>query len=617
MPDDITAFQKAVLNNDIETVRKFLDDGFDVNAQDENGITGLLIAAYSGHIEMVRLLLACDGIDLEGDYAETPLVKAAQEGLWDIVDLLIAKGADASVLNVNGFTLLQSKWHSHILNLVEKAELPTNPEGLCYGGAATALFAAIRGEDAVKVFMESVNASNKMTPEKMKAFEADFLSMPESKSITEHPDYKAYMDTMALLQNIVVNFKASQYAYLLPPNTPLQGQQTEIASAALFQPDSKGQIEYMKNTMKEITPVNFSHYTAEELQSFITEFVDKCTNEKEPMGMILRNQEHGISCTYDPRNQKWLLFDMNNQPVYDKFNPAEVSDFIWSCLEENTTNFEMGVRVISSEYLAAKRKLDAHFVGKQKNMLIYSSAEISQEILNRRLMTAVSNNSLAHIDLLAGSNVSSQALSNCLFNAIARGKPDIVRILLAHHASAQMRNQHGETPFAYAKMSDDSDLCNALIEGAMNSSSWPEFFNELVVDGDCEFILHAIKQPGFDPNQPDKMGNTPLHMVARSKLKPDMMQSVLDAMQLHGDLNPYFKNNMGKTAIDLINIHQSQRLKAFTAAGVSKFTGEILDKKQHLKHTTSPLLTAYAPSQAPKEPAEPKPSGPGGPFAPK
>lgn len=589
--DEIRAFLGAALYGDIEAVQKFLDAGFDVNVQNVDGLSALLLAAKEGHT--------------------------------DIIDLLISKGADTSVLNIDGFTVLLRKWHFHIMNLIDKAGLPEQSVGVCYGGAATALFAALRGEAAVKIFMESVNASNTMTAERMKAFEEFILKEPKT-DISKHPDFRSYMDTIALLQNFILNHEASEYAHLLPKETELQGQQTETASSALFQPDSKGQIDEMRNTMVVASHGTPAEYKEEELVPLISDIISQCNQTNEPIGLMLEGNNHEISCSYNPKNQKWLLFDMNEQPVYRKIGAEVVCQFIWQSLVTNLTikadeskqHLIMTPRIITSEYLATKQRLTAHLLEKQKNMLSFSFAGASQETLNKSLTKAVEASNLAPIDLLASSNVSKQTLSTCLFSAIERDKPDIIRILLSHQASMSTRNNQGETPFAYAKNLGSEATCNALIEGAMKTPAWPEFFKELIADGDPSFILHAVKQPGFDPNQPDLRGNTAIHMLASSKLNQNDVMDILTAMKEHADLNPHLKNNLGKTAIDLLPNeprHQA-RNKLFKELGMTKFKADVIDKGQHLEHTDRPFLTNYQTTKTHQEsipagPASPKSKG--------
>src|SRR6056300_1340121 len=134
----------AVKNGNVNTVKKLLNNGANVNqADNENGIAPLLIASYRGHTEVVKLLLAkgadankadkngrtplwnasdrghvkvvkvllgARGIDVNkvDNYGQTPLIIASYEGHMDIVKLLLAKGADINQVDVDGESALHA-----------------------------------------------------------------------------------------------------------------------------------------------------------------------------------------------------------------------------------------------------------------------------------------------------------------------------------------------------------------------------------------------------------------------------------------------------------------------------------------------------------------------------
>ena len=96
----------AAYEGNIEAVKQHLVSGADVNAKTGVGETPMQIAYQKGHTEIVELLIAngADG-NAKGD-GQTPLHGAAYWGSKEIVQLLIAKGVDVNAKTNDGETPL-------------------------------------------------------------------------------------------------------------------------------------------------------------------------------------------------------------------------------------------------------------------------------------------------------------------------------------------------------------------------------------------------------------------------------------------------------------------------------------------------------------------------------
>jgi hypothetical protein len=98
---------KAAQAGDTATVCKLLGQGADINAQDAQGITALMLAAAHGHAEVVRLLLANKAnINTQNAQGCTALIFASQNGHTEVAAILIESKADVNARTTQDFTAL-------------------------------------------------------------------------------------------------------------------------------------------------------------------------------------------------------------------------------------------------------------------------------------------------------------------------------------------------------------------------------------------------------------------------------------------------------------------------------------------------------------------------------
>jgi ankyrin repeat protein len=126
---NVQLVQAAEIGN-LTDVQNALNDGADVNAKNDLGLTVLMRASYGGYTngsyaEIVKLLLA-KGADVNIKTKEgiTALTEALSGGNAEIVKLLLAKGADINVRNSKGETALviaKNKGKTEIVAMLERA----------------------------------------------------------------------------------------------------------------------------------------------------------------------------------------------------------------------------------------------------------------------------------------------------------------------------------------------------------------------------------------------------------------------------------------------------------------------------------------------------------------
>lgn len=119
-----TPLFEAVKSDDIELVRKLLNDGenndnnnnnndggkvvyYNVNAEDPKGLTPLIEATLIGNVDIVKLLLVhgAKPQPLQG-FRHTPLRAACLTGNTELITLLIEQGADPNAKSAGGRTPL-------------------------------------------------------------------------------------------------------------------------------------------------------------------------------------------------------------------------------------------------------------------------------------------------------------------------------------------------------------------------------------------------------------------------------------------------------------------------------------------------------------------------------
>ena len=104
----VTPLARASENGSAAMVRKLLAAGADANTTQHSGLTPLMIAARTGNVGLVEALLGAGAQvnAITGETASTALMWAVGEPHRDIVEVLLAAGADPRMSTIKGFTPL-------------------------------------------------------------------------------------------------------------------------------------------------------------------------------------------------------------------------------------------------------------------------------------------------------------------------------------------------------------------------------------------------------------------------------------------------------------------------------------------------------------------------------
>ena len=115
----------ATLEGKSDVAFLLIEAGANVMARNEGGFTALHAASYAGLIEIMQRLLE-NGAKLEDDKnvsGQTPIFMAGEEGHADITEFLLLRGADASAIDRDGFSVLTQSWakrHFPIVRLLKE-----------------------------------------------------------------------------------------------------------------------------------------------------------------------------------------------------------------------------------------------------------------------------------------------------------------------------------------------------------------------------------------------------------------------------------------------------------------------------------------------------------------
>ncbi|WP_243232579.1 ankyrin repeat domain-containing protein [Microbacterium sp. CIAB417] len=122
----------AAWADDVERATRLIDDGADVNAQDDTQQSAFLVATSEGHLDLLHLALA-EGADITAtdSWNGTGLIRAAERGHGYVVGALLQAGIDRDHVNRIGYQAL----HEAIWLGDDTAEYALTVRALVAGGA--------------------------------------------------------------------------------------------------------------------------------------------------------------------------------------------------------------------------------------------------------------------------------------------------------------------------------------------------------------------------------------------------------------------------------------------------------------------------------------------------
>ena len=129
-PEQRTPLMVAAFNGHTPVIQFLVEKGAKLDARDSNGRTALMYASSGPFEEAVAYLLEQGAaVNAQGTLEGfTALMTAASEGLLEVVRLLLANGADPSVVDEDGDTaasFARQNGHTEVLALLENPPAPS------------------------------------------------------------------------------------------------------------------------------------------------------------------------------------------------------------------------------------------------------------------------------------------------------------------------------------------------------------------------------------------------------------------------------------------------------------------------------------------------------------
>jgi hypothetical protein len=149
---DTKVFLGIVRQGDASRVRILLEQGVQLNGENTEGVTDMLMASYGGRLKILNALLE-EGVDvnMKSSYGITALMFASLRGHLDIVKTLFARGADVNARSDDDVTaLMAASCEGHldvVIALLEKGadvNVKTNDDGM-----TALMLASVAGYDDV------------------------------------------------------------------------------------------------------------------------------------------------------------------------------------------------------------------------------------------------------------------------------------------------------------------------------------------------------------------------------------------------------------------------------------------------------------------------------------
>lgn len=420
--------------------------------------------------------------------------------------------------------------------------------------------------DLVKV-IDALITEGKLAPEfktaeferrkKMLLFNA-FVQLKIEEKISQLPvEDRIQLDIPVFFEGLEATQQVSRYSHLFE-NDKVPSSRDSMGSFPLIAPQ---ELENQGGIQK-ISEGSFSGiYDKRELSNYFLSLkiaikAQKQPAIKEPIALVLKSGNHGITVGYDPEKDHWILIDANQLPSRHYQTNGLIAEKVLTAFSQNglasfsTEFFVKQSSPTNTELRQCITNWKEQEAWKRMHTISDKKSRSTDSFGCTWLLLAAANGELNKVnELLSAHADPNLAMNNgltALILAAQEGHNDIVNTLILANANVNAANTKGLTPLLAAVHGGHLEIVKKLISShadpnvIFNNDASPLYFASQ--DGDLEMVRELLKGKA-DPNYPLKGGKSPLYVAAKFG-----HYEIIKELLAHG-ANPNHILDTGETAL--------------------------------------------------------------------
>ncbi len=480
-----TTIQEAAEEGDLQSVKRFVEGGVDIDAKNQDGTTPLQASAWWGHKEIAAFLLEKEAnVHVRDNYDWTPLSGAAQQDHYEIVELLLGKGADPNGKDKHGTTAVNLAAGYGRANIVRALLLRgANPN--------------IEDDSGVTPLMNALRRADRETIELLVANGAD----------TNESDRFGWTPLMCASgsgQKEIVRLLLKNGADL---NAEARGHRTALDSAARF-----GDRELVELLLAKGARTGSCYGKTDELiRSVIGAPAPKHSTIHEAVKQVdLEDVKKHLECGLNPDVPDCHLKTPLIRAAQKGYQ--DIAEFLLAKGADVNATCESGISALHYAAWEAREDVVELLLNNDASMDVRNDS--NETPLNYALQSKNEKVVKLLLDKGADPNVNYEDGSTLLEMATLFGQEKIVRLLLNGGADVNQPCSNGDTALFKAVGYNQEDIVAMLLLKGADPNKRNEnghFALHEAAHHSSEKIARMLLANGADVNATDVEGHTPLH----------------------------------------------------------------------------------------------------------